>query len=76
MLTRIEIDGFKTFEQFHLDLGPFVVVLGRNARQSNLFDAIRLLAHLAGVDSDPRSRDFGGAVELFRQDASGSLGPR
>ena len=31
MLTRIEIDGFKTFEGFHLDLGPFLVVLGANA---------------------------------------------
>ena len=51
MLTRIEIDGFKSFEQFHMDLGPFLVVLGPNASgKSNLFDAIRLLSHLAGMD--------------------------
>ena len=51
MLTRIEIDGFKTFEGFGMNLGPFLVILGPNASgKSNLFDAIRLLSHLAGMD--------------------------
>ena len=46
MLTRIEIDSFKTFEGFGLDLGPMQVILGPNASgKSNLFDAIRLLSH-------------------------------
>ena len=45
MLTRIEIDGFKTFQGFALDVPPFLVVLGRNASgKSNLFDAIELLS--------------------------------
>lgn len=40
MLTRIEIDGFKTFQDFAIDLLPFTVVLGSNAAgKSNLFDA-------------------------------------
>lgn len=44
MLTRIEIDGFKTFRDFALDVPPFLVVLGRNASgKSNLFDAIRFI---------------------------------
>jgi predicted ATP-dependent endonuclease of OLD family len=44
MLTRIEIDGFKTFRDFALDVPPFLVVLGRNASgKSNLFDAIQFL---------------------------------
>ena len=37
MLTRIEIDGFKTFEGFGIDLNPFMVILGPNASgKSNL----------------------------------------
>jgi AAA15 family ATPase/GTPase len=31
MLTRIEIDGFKTFERFVLDLEPLTVLAGANA---------------------------------------------
>ncbi len=51
MLTRIEIDGFKTFERFDLHLRPFLAILGRNATgKSNLFDAIRLLSRLADRD--------------------------
>ena len=71
MLTRIEIDGFKTFEDFHLDLGPFLVVLGPNASgKSNLFDAIRLLSHLAGSDLRAAVKHMRGeSLELFRRDS-------
>ena len=31
MITRIEIDGFKSFEGFELALNPFAVILGPNA---------------------------------------------
>jgi predicted ATPase len=45
MLTRIEIDGFKTFDGFSLDLMPLTVITGPNAvGKSNLFDALRLLS--------------------------------
>ncbi len=38
VLTRIEIDGFKTFCGFSLDLQPFNVIAGANASgKSNLF---------------------------------------
>jgi predicted ATPase len=76
MLTRIEIDGFKTFEGFHLDLGPFLVVLGPNAcGKSNLFDAIRLLSHLAGTDLRTAVKEMRGEPhELFRRQADGSPG--
>lgn len=73
MLTRIELDGFKTFEEFGLDLSPFAVVLGGNASgKSNLFDAIQFLAHLASSDLRSASRGLrGDADELFRRTAPG-----
>lgn len=78
MLTRIEIDGFKTFEGFGMNLGPFLVILGPNASgKSNLFDAIRLLSHLAGMDLRTAVRGLRGEPhELFRRDADGSPGTR
>lgn len=78
MLTRIEIDGFKMFECFSLDLRPFVVILGPNASgKSNLFDAIRLLSNLA--DSDLRSavqEMRGEPTELFRRKPDGEHGTK
>src|SRR5438270_8030067 len=73
MLTRIEIHGIKTFEGFHLDLAPFLVVLGPNASgKSNLFDAIRLLSHLAGTDLRAAVKHMRGEpLELFRRDTRG-----
>lgn len=47
MLTRIEIDGFKTFRDFGLNLEPFQVIVGPNGvGKSNLFDAMQLLGRL------------------------------
>jgi len=73
MLTRIEIDGFKTFEDFSLDLGPFAVILGPNAAgKSNLFDALRLLSLLAGNDLRTSVKGMRGEPqELFRCKATG-----
>ncbi len=51
MITRIELDGFKTFQDFSLDLAPLQVIVGANgAGKSNLFDALRLLGRLAHSD--------------------------
>ncbi len=59
MLTRIEIDGFKSFENFGVDLQPFTAIVGPNGSgKSNLFDAIRLLARLA---EDPIAKALQGA---------------
>lgn len=67
MLTRIEIDGFKTFRNFALDLEPFQAIVGPNGvGKSNLFDAMQLLSRLTEQDmwaSFQASR--GEAGELF-----------
>lgn len=78
MLTRIEIDGFKTFEGFGLDLRPFVVILGPNASgKSNLFDAIRLLSRFADVDLRTAVTEMRGEpTELFRRKPDGDYGTR
>ena len=74
MLTRIEIDGFKTFEKFSLNVRPFTAIVGPNASgKSNLFDALRFLSLLAQVDIRTAMQDLRGLPEeLFRQTASGS----
>lgn len=69
MLTRLEIDGFKTFEKLDISFSPFTVVLGSNAAgKSNLFDAVRLLSNLATKDVAEALKDVRGEpLELFRQ---------
>lgn len=76
MLTRIEIDGFKSFERFSLDLQPFTAVVGPNASgKSNLFDALRFLSLLAQVDIRTAMQDLRGLPEeLFRQTATKNAG--
>lgn len=72
MITRIEIDGFKTFEDFELDLMPFTAIVGPNASgKSNLFDALRLLSSLANSDVRSAMEDLRGEpMELFRRTAT------
>jgi predicted ATPase len=74
VLTRIEIDGFKTFRDFSLDIPPFLVVLGRNAAgKSNLFDALqflRLLADESLLDAAQHTR--GDVTELFHRHTDGT----
>ena len=76
MLTRIEIDGFKSFENFGMDVGPLTVILGPNASgKSNLFDAIRLLSRLAETDLRTAVTDLRGEPhELFRMQPDGDPG--
>lgn len=51
MITKIEIDGFKSFSKFEMSFTPFTVIAGTNASgKSNLFDALRLLSSLASTD--------------------------
>ncbi len=68
MLTKIEIDGFKTFQNFVLDLGPFRVIVGVNGTgKSNLFDALQLLSRLVDADLLTAFQAMRGeAGELFR----------
>jgi predicted ATPase len=74
MLTRIEIDGFKTFEGFGLDLQPLTAVVGPNASgKSNLFDALRFLSLLAQYDIHTAMQGVRGEPEeLFRQTPTGN----
>lgn len=69
MLTRIEIDGFKSFEKFALDVQPFSAVVGPNASgKSNLFDALKFLSSLSKHDVRTAMQDLRGEPEeLFRQ---------
>jgi predicted ATPase len=73
MLTRIEIDGFKTFEGFSLDLRPLTAMVGPNASgKSNLFDALRFLSLLAQYDIRTAMQGLRGEPEeLFRQTPTG-----
>lgn len=74
MITRIELDSFKSFQDFKLDLEPLQVIVGPNAAgKSNLFDAVILLSHLA--DADLRTafqRMRGDAGELFTVHGNGT----
>ncbi len=73
MLTRLEIDGFKSFEDVGIDLMPFTVIVGSNAAgKSNLFDAVELLSLLASRDVAEAFNDMRGEpLELFRQTPAG-----
>ncbi|KHD08099.1 hypothetical protein PN36_18790 [Candidatus Thiomargarita nelsonii] len=75
MLTRIEISGFKTFDNFKMDVNPFLVILGPNASgKSNLFDAIRFLSRLAESDLSTAVKEMRGELyELFRRQPDGAL---
>ena len=72
MITRIEIDGFKTFDNFTLDLRPFMAVVGPNASgKSNLFDAIKFVSRLAQTDIREAMQELRGRPEeLFRRTAA------
>lgn len=73
MLTRIEINGFKTFEKFGLDLKPLTAVVGPNASgKSNLFDALRFLSLLSQHDIRTAMQGLRGLPEeLFRNTSTG-----
>ncbi|WP_435008491.1 AAA family ATPase [Tundrisphaera lichenicola] len=78
MLTKIEISGFKSFDDFAVNLNPFSVIVGPNASgKSNLFDAIRLLSLLAGTDLRTAIQQIRGEThELFRFGTDGLPGSR
>ena len=67
MITRIEIDGFKTFQNFAVDLAPFQVIIGANGcGKSNFFDALDLLSKLASSELRTSFKSIRGDInELF-----------
>lgn len=68
MITHIEIDGFKSFNQFKMDFTPLTVIAGVNAAgKSNLFDALGLISMLANTDKLQKAffEQRGDMLELF-----------
>ncbi len=54
MITRLEVDGFKSLRDFAVDLEPLTVFVGPNsAGKSNVLDALALLSRLASDDVMP-----------------------
>lgn len=73
MLTRLEVDGFKSFEGLDVSLTPFTAIVGNNAAgKSNLFDVVQLLSALATHDVSEALKEMRGEpLELFRQTPAG-----
>ena len=81
MITRIEIDGFKSFVDFELEVPPFLVVMGGNASgKSNLVDALTVLTGDGRRGQDPFDEglvgDRGIPAELFHQFDDGTRASR
>ncbi|WP_327047611.1 AAA family ATPase [Microbispora sp. NBC_01189] len=74
MITRIEIDGFKSFLDFRLDIPPFLALVGPNSSgKSNLLDALTFVATAATRGVDAAVADVrGDARGLFRRRGDGS----
>jgi predicted ATPase len=73
MITRIEIDGFKSFVDFQLDVPPFLVIVGsNNGGKSNLLEAIEFVRVAVLPGSRPLfDQRRGNATELFHRDGDG-----
>ncbi len=67
MITRLEIDGFKTLNGVAFDIAPFQAIVGPlDAGASNVLDAIALLAGLADTDLHSAFAGVrGGPADLF-----------
>ncbi|MDQ2888032.1 MAG: AAA family ATPase [Chloroflexota bacterium] len=78
MITQIEIDGFKSFKNFKVELAPFQVIVGPNGSgKSNLFDALQLLSRLMETDLSSAFLDMrGDANELFTKFPDGQTSKR
>jgi predicted ATPase len=79
VITRIEIDGFKSFVDFELVLEPFTVLAGpNNSGKSNLFEAILLLRDLypSGDGAALVRKGRGTGVEWFYRADDGTARTR
>ena len=67
MITRIEIDGFKSLREFAVDLEPLTVFIGPNsAGKSNILDALALLSRLSSMPIDDAFKQGRGrAIDQF-----------
>ncbi len=69
MITRLKINGFKSFQNFEMTFTPLTIIAGVNASgKSNLFDALKLLSRLAETDLKTAFHEQrGNSSELFTQ---------
>lgn len=77
IITGVEIHGFKSFDDFALDLQPFTVLAGpNNSGKSNLLEAVALLRDVffEGGDRPLVSRPRGTGIELFHRADDGTPG--
>lgn len=67
MITRLEVDGFKSLRDFAVDLDPFTVLIGPNgAGKSNVLEALALLSRLSSMSLDEAfKRGRGKAIDQF-----------
>ncbi len=75
MITRLEVDGFKSLRNFAVDLEPFTVFVGPNsAGKSNILEALGLLSRLARM---PIVEAFKGGrgktIDQFTRTSSGHV---
>ena len=72
MLTRLEVDGFKSLRDFAIDLEPLTVLLGPNdAGKSNILEALALSSRLAvRYPEDALKQGRGRALDQFRREGS------
>lgn len=77
MLTQITVSGYKSLQHSTARFAPFTVIVGRNnTGKSNLFDALRLLSHLAQMpvaSAFTPERHRGDPVESFFSEQESSL---
>lgn len=74
MITRLEIDGFKSFAKFAVDLPALVAIVGPNASgKSNIFDAMQLLSRVVTMPvAQALALGRGEPAEQFRRRGDGS----
>ncbi len=72
MITRIEVDGFKSLSGFNLDLRPGLnVMVGPNGSgKTNVIQFFEFLAHLVRGDVSEAVSRLGGAGSIFRRKGS------
>ncbi len=70
MITRLRVQGYKSFADAELRLGPLNVIVGpNNVGKSNLFDLLKLLSRFAQVpfrQAFDEREHRGDPVESFR----------
>ena len=77
MITRLEVDGFKSFAEFSIEFSPLVAIVGPNASgKSNIFDAITLLSRVVSMPlAEALTQGRGEPDEQFRRLGDGTSVP-